>query len=100
MTQPQYMDALERANEVRVARADAKHRVFQGELSIADALRLECCQGMTVFELVSSRCRVGSLKARRTLGEIRISEWRKVRDLTEHQRGLLAEACKPKRRAA
>jgi hypothetical protein len=100
VSQPQYIEALERANEVRVARADVKHRVFRGELSIADALRLECCQAMTVFELVCSQYRVGLVSARRMLRELRVSEWRKVGDLSERQRQILVGLCEAKRKAA
>ena len=100
MSQPQYMDALERANEVRIARADAKHRVCQGELSIADALRLECCQGMTVMQLLCSQCRWQRRRALGVLVPLRISELRLLRDLTVRQRGLLVQACSPKREAA
>jgi hypothetical protein len=100
VSQPQYIEALERANEVRIERAKAKHRIFRGELSIAEALRLECCQAMTVFELVCSQYRVGVLRARRILREIRVSEGRKVQDLPERQRELLAGMCETKRKAA
>ena len=35
---PQYMQALQRANEVRLARAGLKRRVAGGELSVAEVL--------------------------------------------------------------
>ena len=33
---PQYMRALERANQVRLARAELKRRVAMGEIDVAD----------------------------------------------------------------
>ena len=98
MSALQHMDALDKANEIRLARSDAKHRIFAGELSIADAFSLECCQGMTVMELLCSQWRWGRSSTLRVLSVLRISEMCRVRDLTERQCRLLAEACKPKRR--
>lgn len=38
---PQYMRALERANQVRLARAELKRRVAIGELDVSEVI-LEC----------------------------------------------------------
>jgi hypothetical protein len=100
MTQPQYMDALDRANELRCVRSVVKRRIRAGELSIATALELECCQRMTVMQILCAQYHVGRRTALRTLSPLRISEIRLVRDLTERQRAVLAKACKPRREAA
>jgi hypothetical protein len=100
MTRPQCMTALDRANEIRLARCDAKHRIFAGELSVADALSLGCCQTMTVFELLCSQYRYGRLTTLRVLNRLRIGEARTVGGLTERQRRQIAAACSRGRKAA
>lgn len=100
MSRPQYIEALARATEVRVARADVKHEVSGGELSIADALVDPRAAGMTVFQLLSCQHRWGRRTSLRVLRSLRIGEWKAVGALTDRQRGLLADACSRKQEAA
>jgi len=99
MNQPQYMDALDRANEIRLARAETKQQVFRGETSIKDALALECCQGMKVIQLLMAQWWWGRERALNALTAWRISEDRSVSSLTERQRTLIAEACESEQEA-
>lgn len=88
-TVPQHMVNLANGNAIRMARVDAKRRVKAGELLIADALELECCQKMKVMVLLCAQWRVAEPTARRTLKRARVSEAALVRDLTARQRSAL-----------
>jgi hypothetical protein len=53
---PQHMRALERANQVRLARAELKRRVASGEMGVAEVI-LECpweADSMAVSDLLMS----------------------------------------------
>jgi hypothetical protein len=63
---PQYMRALERANEVRLARADLKRRVSTGEMPASEVI-LECpweAESMAVADLLMSQRRWGQTRCR------------------------------------
>src|ERR1700689_1996698 len=73
---PQYMRALDRANEVRLARADLKRRVATGKTSVAEIV-LQCpweAQSMTVADLLMSQRRGGTSRCRKFLAQIPMSE--------------------------
>jgi hypothetical protein len=92
--EPQRMRALERANSVRLARAELKRRIADGEVSAA-AIILGCpgeVKRWTVSELLLSQRRWGSARCRRFLESFQISEIKLIGDLTDRQRGLLATA--------
>lgn len=92
---PQYMRALERANKVRLARAELKRRVATGELDAADVI-LECpweAHSMTVADLLISQRRWGESRCRKLLYQLQLSEAKTVGSLTERQRRTLASAC-------
>src|ERR1039457_7723448 len=58
---PQYMRALERANKVRLARAELKRRVAVGEIDVAEVI-LDCpweAHSMAVADLLMSQRRWG-----------------------------------------
>jgi hypothetical protein len=89
---PQRLRALERANAVRLARADLKRRVAYGELSAADVI-LTCPPEATswpVGELLMSQRRWGSTRCNKFLGRNQISEIKQIGKLTERQRRMLA----------
>src|SRR4051794_23348573 len=59
---PQYMRALERANRVRLARADLKRRVGEGELTVAEVI-LDTpweAESMSISDLLTSHRRWGN----------------------------------------
>jgi len=91
-TDPQRLRALERANTIRLARADLKRRVAYGQLSAADVI-LACPPEATSWslgELLISQRRWGITRCRKFLGRNQISEIKEIGKLTERQRLLLA----------
>jgi hypothetical protein len=86
------MRALERANKVRLARADLKRRVASGEVSVAEVI-LECpweADSMAVADLLMSQRRWGQTRCRKFLAQIPMSEQKTVGSMTERQRRTLA----------
>jgi len=89
---PQYMRALERANEVRTARAELKRRVAFGKIDVAEVI-LYCpreAQNMAVGDLLMSQRRWGQIRCRKFLSEIPISERKAIGSMTERQCRALA----------
>jgi hypothetical protein len=85
---PQHMRALQRANRVRLARAELKRRIADGELVVADlimSLPWEA-EGMEVAELLLSQRRWGGARCRKLLATIPISENKTIGSMTERQR--------------
>jgi len=89
---PQHMQALERANAVRLARADLKRRVAEGELSAAEVVMEVPWESasMTVSELLTSQRRWGHTRCRKFLQSIPMSEHKTIGSMTERQRKELA----------
>jgi hypothetical protein len=90
---PQHLLALERANAVRLARADLKRRVASGEVSAAEVI-LESpweAESMTVADLLGSQRRWGSTRCRRFLQAVPMTEAKTVGSMTERQRLAVAE---------
>ena len=73
---PQHLRALQRANEVRLARAELKRRVMHGNLNAVDVIRSRPweAESMAVSELLMSQHRWGHTRARRFLATVPISE--------------------------
>jgi hypothetical protein len=89
---PQYMRALERANEVRLARAELKRRVATGEIDVADVI-LACpweAESMAVADLLMSQRRWGQTRCRKFLAQIPMSEKKTIGSMTERQQRTLA----------
>jgi hypothetical protein len=96
---PQHMRALERANQVRLARAELKRRVATGELDVATVI-LECpweAESMAVADLLMSQRRWGQTRCRKFLSQIPMSEKKTVGSMTERQRRTLAAELAPAR---
>jgi hypothetical protein len=92
MLEPQRMRALERANQVRLARARLKRQIADGQMSAAWVI-LELpseARNWSVGEVLMSQRRWGTIRARKLLAELQISEMRPIGALTERQRRLLA----------
>jgi hypothetical protein len=99
---PQYMRALERANKVRLARADLKRRVATGETSVAEVI-LQCpweAQSMVIADLLTSQRRWGESRCRKFLSQIPMSETKTVGTMTDRQRRTLAAMLTRERPAA
>jgi hypothetical protein len=91
-TGPQYMRALERANQVRLARAELKRRIADGERDVAEVILL-CpweAHSMAVGDLLTSQRRWGETRCRKFLGQIPMTEQKTVGSMTERQRHRLA----------
>jgi len=89
---PQHMQALRRANEVRLARAALKRTVAEGSTTVG-AVILACpweAASMTITELLLSQRRWGSTRCGRFLADIGLTETKTVGSLTERQRRALA----------
>ncbi len=91
-TTPQHIQALARANQVRLARAELKRRVADGHVDVADVI-LACpreAEGMSVADLLTSQRRWGLTRCRAVLSAIPVSETKTIGTLTERQREALA----------
>src|SRR5204863_10147292 len=90
---PQYMQALERANQVRLARAGLKRRVASGELSVAEVLLGSHweAENMTISDLLMSQRRWGHTRCRKLLMQVPVSESKTVGSMTERQCRALAQ---------
>jgi hypothetical protein len=91
------MRALERANEVRVARAALKRKVALGEIEVAQVI-LFCpweARSMAVGKLLISQSRWGASRCRKTLDLLPISERKSLESMTERQRHVLAALLTP-----
>jgi hypothetical protein len=95
---PQYMRALERANQVRLARADLKRRVAVAEADVA-AVIMDCpweAESMAVGDLLMSQRRWGQTRCRKFLAQVPMSEKKTIGSMTDRQRRtLVAMLTKP-----
>jgi hypothetical protein len=89
---PQHMQALARANRVRLARAELKRSIARGDVEAAEVIR-DCpweTESMTLAELLTSQRRWGRTRARKFLLALSLSENKRIGTLTERQRALLS----------
>jgi hypothetical protein len=92
--EPQRLRALERANEIRLARAGLKRRIAIGETSAAEVI-LSCpaeAISWPVGELLLSQRRWGSTRCRKFLFRNQVVETKPIGALTDRQRRVLASA--------
>jgi hypothetical protein len=90
--EPQHMRALEQANRVRLARAELKRQVAEGEATVAEIV-LECpweAASMTIADLLMSQHRWGRSRCRRFLTSIQMTETKTIGSMTMRQRKELA----------
>ncbi len=95
---PQHMEALARANRVRLARAELKRSVNRGD---ADAWEIVIenpwqASSMSLAELLRSQRRWGRTRARKFLSQLSLSENKRVGTLTHRQRMMLANELRAK----
>ena len=89
---PQHMRALERANLVRLARAELKRSIARGDADPSEVIR-ECpweTESMTIAELLTSQRRWGRTRARKFLLPLSLNENKQLGTLTSRQRRLLS----------
>jgi hypothetical protein len=84
--------ALDRANHVRVARAQLKRKLRDGEVKAAETILRGShdTDTMTVTELLSSQRGWGPTRAAKMLRSVLLSERKTLGSLTERQRLMLA----------
>ena len=84
----QRMDALRRANEIRVRRAQLKKDLKNGNTQIEQILRNPPVYDETakVFDMLMAVPKIGRVKAARFLNQCRISQSKTVGGLSERQR--------------
>ncbi len=92
--EPQRLQALGRANEVRLARAELKRRIAEGDVSAAEVILTSPWEASswTVGDLLMSQRRWGSTRCRKFLSRNQIGEMKQVGALTDRQRRMLAAA--------
>lgn len=89
---PQHMRALERANLVRLARAELKREIARGDRDPSQVIE-ECpweTESMTLAELLTSQRRWGRTRARKFLMPLSLNENKQLGTLTSRQRRLLS----------
>jgi hypothetical protein len=97
---PQYMLHLDRANVARLAAAALKRELAAGTMTVGEALADERSGPIMVLDLLAAQHRWGRWRAVRLLDAMeatypanRISETKRVRELTARQKALLAAWC-------
>jgi len=97
-SQAQCMEALARANEVRLARAALKREIGAGIRQVADVV-LQVpwqAQSMTLSELLCSQRRWGRARSRKLLAATGLNEAKRLGTLTVRQQGILVRALEAK----
>jgi len=89
---PQHLQALQRANRVRLARAELKRRIADGEVTAAEVIVTSPWEAasMAIGDVLMSQRRWGGTRCRKFLAMFRISETKTIGSLTERQRHALA----------
>jgi S13-like H2TH domain len=84
----QRMEALKRANDIRVRRAQLKKDLKDGRIQIEEVLRdpPEYVETAKVFDMLMAVPKFGRVKATRLLNQCRISQSKTVGGLSERQR--------------
>jgi hypothetical protein len=88
---PQHMRALERANKVRLARAELKRGIAIGAIEVTDVIS-GCpweAESMADGDLLMSQRRWGQTRCRKFLAQISMSEKKTIGSMTERQRETL-----------
>jgi hypothetical protein len=87
----QCMQALARANEVRLARAALKRDISAGRRGVTDVILSSPweAESMSLGELLCSQRRWGRARSRKLLASATLSEGKRLGTLTERQRRIL-----------
>jgi hypothetical protein len=88
----QQMKALEQANRVRFAAADLKREVREGRLLLGDALWDERANPIMLRDLLLVQVGQGPWAVDTFLNRVDVNGHRRVRDLTDRQKGVVADA--------
>ena len=90
---PQHLHALQRANAVRLARAELKRRIAEGDVNAAEVILRSPweARSMTVSDLLTSQKRWGTTRCRKFLQLVPLPENKTVGSMTDRQRRALAQ---------
>jgi hypothetical protein len=88
----QRREALARANLVRLARAQLKRRIAQGEVTAAQVILVSRweMESMPIAEVLTSQPQWGKTRCRRALMTLRMHEHKTIGSMTQRQRLALA----------
>jgi hypothetical protein len=94
----QCMQALARANQVRLARAALKRDISAGRRNISEVIMESPweAESMSLGELLCAQRRWGRARSRKLLSSTALSEGKQVGTLTERQRRILVAALEAK----
>jgi hypothetical protein len=94
----QCMEALARANQVRLARAALKRDISAGRRSITEVVMDSPweAESMSLSELLCAQRRWGRARSRKLLSSTSLSEGKRVGSMTERQRRILVAALEAK----
>jgi hypothetical protein len=95
-TAAQHMRALDRANRVRLARAELKRSIGNGSRDVASVI-LECpweAESMAIGDLLLSQHRWGRMRCRGFLASMPMLETKTIGSMTERQRNHVAACLK------
>ena len=89
---PQHLQALQRANRVRLARADLKRRIADGDVTAGEVILTSPWEAasMAIGDVLMSQRRWGGTRCRKFLAMFRISETKTIGSLTDRQRQAIA----------
>lgn len=92
-TVPQHMQALARANEVRLARASLKREIAAGSRSVVEVIEDVPweTESMSLIELLTSQRSWGRTRARKFLVGLMLPENKRLGSLTARQRVMLIQ---------
>jgi hypothetical protein len=96
----QHLRALERANEVRLARAELKRQIAAEEISASQVI-LDCpweAASMSISDLLMCQRRWGRARCRRLLVSLGVPENKQIGTLTQRQRSALSAVLGAKER--
>src|SRR4051812_49608172 len=85
---PQHLQALQRANAVRLARAELKRRVGEGQITVAEVILSSPWEAdsMPIADLLTSQRRWGHTRCRKFLQCVPMSENKTIGSLTDPPR--------------
>jgi hypothetical protein len=98
----QHLRALERANRVRLARAELKREIAGEEISASQVI-LDCpweAASMSISDLLMCQRRWGRARCRRLLVSLGVPENKQIGTLTQRQRSALAAVLSSNGRSA
>lgn len=85
--------ALQRANDIRLGRAQIKREIYDGTVTICDVLetQLDIMDSMTIFQLLTAQKGWSTVRYYKFMQPFAISPERKLRELTRRERMKLCQ---------